>query len=404
VRSLRRGAALSVLTAGVLALAGCGSGPPPAPAPAAPAPPPAPEPSASAPPSARPSGGDCVHGQLDAMPARTRAGQLFLLGMPADGATSVRAAISANAPGGVFLSGRGKGGAATTRSLLDGVQRSGASAAHGIGMITAVDQEGGQIQVLSGPGLDTMPSASTQGGWSTAMLRGRAERWGQQLRSAGINVDLAPVADAVPVSLGTANGPIGRYHRQYGSDPDAVGSHAAAFAEGLSAAGIRPVVKHFPGLGRVRGNTDTTSGVTDDQTTLADTAAYGTAARAGNAWTMVSTAVYSRIDPDNPAAFSPTVLAAERKITPDGGLILSDDLGVAKQVASVSAGQRAVRFLAAGGDVALTASAGSLGPMIDAVVARAGSDPEFAARVADAETRVLTAKQSMGLLRCPAGG
>lgn len=404
----RPGAGLSLVVLAAV-LAGCAA-PKPQP-PAAPPPAQAPPTSTSAqaapPSSAAPAtpGADCVHDQLAAMSARARAGQLFLLGMSAAGSGSVRATLTADAPAGVFLTGRGKGGTAATASMLAGVQRTGTSAAHGVGLITAVDQEGGQIQVLSGPGFDTMPSATEQGGWSTSQLQSRAQRWGEQLRAAGINVDLAPVADTVSTSLGTANAPIGRYDREYGSDPDTVGSHAAAFVRGLTAAGVRSTVKHFPGLGRVRGNTDVTAGVTDSQTTLDsdDTAPYRAAARAGDAWTMVSTAVYSKIDPGTPAAFSPAVLSALRGLTEPGGLILSDDLGNAKQVASIASGQRAVRFLAAGGDVVLTAAPATLAPMIDAVLARAAQDPGFAGRIAAAQLRVLTAKRSMGLLRCEAG-
>ena len=40
-----------------------------------------------------------------------------------------------------------------------------------------------------------------------------------QLRKAGINVNLAPVADTVPTSIGTDNQPIGRWGRQFSSDP-----------------------------------------------------------------------------------------------------------------------------------------------------------------------------------------
>ncbi len=43
-----------------------------------------------------------------------------------------------------------------------------------------------------------------------------------------------------------------------------------AAARGLADAEIAATAKHFPGLGRVSGNTDTTSGVTDTVTTADD--------------------------------------------------------------------------------------------------------------------------------------
>jgi beta-N-acetylhexosaminidase len=340
------------------------------------------------------------------MSARARLGQLFLLGMPADGSASVGSApvasvLATSAPGGVFLIGRGTGGAAATARLLAGSRRAAAAAGGGaVGLITAVDQEGGEIQVLSGPGFDTMPSALVQGRWPTDTLRRAAARWGAQLHSAGINLDLAPVTDVLSAALGTANTPIGRYHREYGTNPATVADHASAFVAGMTDAGVGSTLKHFPGLGQVRANTDVSAGVTDPHTALDDpaVAAFTTAAHAGNAWSMVSTAIYPNIDPDTPAAFSPKVIAALRERTPPGRLVLSDDLGNATQVAAIAPDQRAVRFIAAGGDIALTAAPTTLAPMIDAVLARTQQDPAFAAQVTGAELRVLTAKQHMGLL------
>lgn len=343
----------------------------------------------------------CVSEQSAAMTPRARAGQLFLLGMAADGSAPVDSVLATSAPGGVFLTGRGRAGAAATARLLTQTQRIATPAAARVGLITAVDQEGGQIQVLSGTGFDTMPSASVQGSWSADTLRHAAARWGAQLRSAGINVVLAPVTDVVSAALGTANAPIGRYHREYGTDPTTVADHASAFVAGMTEAGVQSTVKHFPGLGRVRANTDLSAGVTDDDTALNDPALvpFTVAARAGQAWTMVSTAIYTKIDPDTPAAFSPKVITALRDRTPSGRLVLSDDLGNAAQVSATAPGQRAVRFLAAGGDIALTATPTTLAPMIDAVLARAQQDPTFAGQVTAAELRVLTAKQHMGLLQ-----
>jgi beta-N-acetylhexosaminidase len=65
---------------------------------------------------------------------------------------------------------------------------------------------------------------------------------GQQLASVGIDVNFAPVLDVI--------GQPGPYigSRSYGSDPDVVARHGAAFVGGLERAGVFPVVKHFPGL------------------------------------------------------------------------------------------------------------------------------------------------------------
>ena len=63
-------------------------------------------------------------------------------------------------------------------------------------------------------------------------------------------------------------------------------------------------------------------------------------------------------------------------------------------------GQRAVRFVEAGGDLALTVAPATAAPMIDGLVARAAASPAFAAKVTAAATRVLRAKYDAGLLGC----
>lgn len=111
----------------------------------------------------------------------------------------------------------------------------------------------------------------------------------------------------------------------------------------MSAAGVITTVKHFPGLGRVRGNTDDTSGVTDGQTTSADPylLPFTVGASAGASWLMVSSAIYTQIDAHTPAVFSPTIVQGlARDRLGFGGLIVSDDLGVAVQVAYLDPGAR----------------------------------------------------------------
>src|SRR5439155_22575051 len=120
-------------------------------------------------------------------------------------------------------------------------------------------------------GCDAIPSARRQGAIAPPTLRAQARRWGAQLRAAGVNLDLAPVMDTVPgASFAQSNPPIGQLDREFGFDPATVASHGSAFARGLADAGIDATLKHFPGLGRVTGNTDTTSGVTDRITTRDD--------------------------------------------------------------------------------------------------------------------------------------
>jgi beta-glucosidase-like glycosyl hydrolase len=330
-----------------------------------------------------------------------RVGQLLMVGVPATGPTAAQLDLVARYHvGSVILTGRSSLGTAATSDISARLQAQATTATNaGVPLLISTDQEGGAVQVLSGPGFSTMPSALVQGTESTSTLRQRARTWGGQLRSAGVRVDLAPVADTVPA--GADNPPIGNFDRQYGSTPATVSSHAGAFAAGMEDAGIIPTVKHFPGLGRVTRNTDTSSGVTDTVTTRTDAylAPFASASRTGSPFVMMSTAIYSRIDPANPAAFSPTVLGGMlRGDLGFDGVVVSDDLGNAVQVAAYTPGERATRFVAAGGDLVLTVSTARLPAMYDALLTRARADAGFRARVAQSAGRVLLAKQRLGLL------
>jgi beta-N-acetylhexosaminidase len=349
---------------------------------------------------------DCAQAALVGMTEQTRVAQLFLVGVPASGPGPAESAVLGRyGPGGVFLVGRARGGAARFARIADGVQRAGTPAAHGVGLFVAADQEGGEVQVLSGPGFSDMPSATVQGRWSTDRLRATAKEWGGELRAAGVNLNLAPVGDVLSARLGAANAPIGRFDRAFGTDPGTVASHVTAFVQGMQDAGVAATVKHFPGLGRVTRNTDFSAGVVDQETTPndPDLAPFGAGVRAGATFVMISSATYARVDPARRAVFSPVALRGLARGTLGfSGLIVSDDLGRAQEVAAVPVGERAADFLAAGGDVVLTADPQTVAPMVDAVVVRSHRDPGFAEQVAASEQRVLVTKAARGLLPCAA--
>ncbi len=330
-----------------------------------------------------------------------RIGQLFMVGGAASGVSAATlTAISSYHVGNVILTGRSAAGVSATESVTETLQARASSAATlGVPLFVATDQEGGQVQVLSGTGFSTIPGALTQGGWAASTLQSRAHSWGDQLRAAGVNVNLAPVMDTVPV--GRVNPPIGSFDREYGHTPAVVARHGTAFAVGMAQAGVAAAVKHFPGLGRVDANPDTSSGVTDHVTTIDDPylTPFKTAIQAGAQFVMMSTAYYQLIDAAHPAAFSVRIIGGLlRAAMGFHGVVISDDLGNARQVAAWSPGRRAIDFLNAGGDLVLTVNASVVPAMVQAVSAAAASSAAFRAKVDAAALSVLTAKQAQGLI------
>ncbi|MCU1538821.1 MAG: hypothetical protein JWP82_3172 [Humibacillus sp.] len=347
----------------------------------------------------------------DRMTTAQRIGQLFMVGGPVTGLSSATTtAITRYHVGNLVLTGRTTAGAPPVRYLAGQAQNLTTSAATGaVPLLVAADQEGGAVQVLRGPGFSTMPTALTQGTWSDATLSANARTWGTQVMRSGVDVDLAPVMDTVSKSFAPFNKPIGYYGREYGYTQAVVADKGTTFLKGMQASGLAMTAKHFPGLGRVTGNTDTTSGVTDTVTTRTspDLAPFRAAVTAGARLLMVSSAYYSRIDPARPAVFSPTVIRGMiRADLGFGGIVISDDIGDAKQVAAWAPGIRAINFLICGGDMVLTVNPSLIPAMVGAVSARVATNTAFRGQVQAAALRVLTVKAQYGLLnpRLPVTG
>ena len=343
----------------------------------------------------------CIDQKLKTLTLREQAAQLIMTGISANGMTSAqRPIVQQEKPGGVLLLGTG-GSLSHTRTAM--AAASTAATVKGVRPLVAADQEGGQVQRLKGPGFDRIPAATVQGTWSADKLTARAKQWGGQLKQANVNVNLAPVADVVPSSLKSQNAPIGSLDREYGNTPEEVGPSVQAFVEGMKQAGVMTSVKHFPGLGRVRGNTDFSSGVVDTVTVRgdADLQPFADGIEAGATMVMISTVTYTKIDPNNRAVFSPTVI--QGMVRGDlgwSGVVITDDVGAAAEVASVPAGQRATRFVAAGGDIVINAKAALTATMVNALVVKAQQDKAFAAKLTSSVRRVLTLKQDHGLVSC----
>jgi beta-N-acetylhexosaminidase len=359
-------------------------------------------PSGSATPTPSPA---CASQKLAAMSEVQRVGQLFLLGVAGDHLSAPeKAAIQTYHLGSAWLYNWRTGGVAGIRPLTTEIQAVATDGnTGGVGFFIGADQEGGRIQRITGPGFSTIPSALDQGALPVDALQADAAGWGRELAAAGINLDFGPVMDVVPTGADASNAPIGALQREYGHDPATAGDHGAAVVRGMAQAGIATTLKHFPGLGRVSANTDTANSVVDTVTTANDAYldSFGAGIRAGAPFVMVSLATYTAIDPNHQAVFSPAIIGdVLRGRLGFDGVVISDDLGAAAAVKSMSPADRATMFIAAGGDFIIVGGATPAGQMAAAVVDRANSDKGFAAQVDAAVLRVLRAKETYGLLRC----
>ena len=327
-------------------------------------------------------------------------GQVMLVGTPVDDPGSVQSFLLKYQVGCIFLAGRSTRSAAHLKADIKSLQ---SAAPKGVELFIALDQEGGEIQTLRGADFPPIPTAVDQGKLAYSALKAQATAWATRLAAIGVNLDLAPVADTVSAALGTSNPPIGQYYRQYGSDPVKVAAAISTVVPALQNAGVMTTLKHFPGLGRTRVNTDFSTGATDSVTTAEDPylSPFIAGIKAGSGAVMISSATYPKLDSEHIAAFSePIITGLLRDHLGFTGMIVSDSLAGAAAVSSVPTGQRALRFIEAGGDLALTTQASKAPAMISGLMTKATSSPAFKTRVTTAARQVLLAKYTAGLLGC----
>ena len=342
-------------------------------------------------------------GALAGWSLEEKVGQLMMVGVDAQAPKqSSNEAVDTHHVGNIFIAGRTTAGSQATQKVISSfTSKVGPGTTHATPMLVATDQEGGEVQVLAGSGFSDIPSALDQSAQPRDQLVASARTWGKELADVGVNMNLAPVADLVDIARPASNEPIGRWGREYGHDAATVSSQAGAFAEGMQASKVIPTYKHFPGLGRVKDNTDTSAGVVDSATNRLPDAAvgviFGAAIAAGAPVIMVSSATYSLIDPSAPAVFSSTIVTDMlRREMGFSGVVITDDVSAAVQVQDVSAGDRAVRAIRAGCDLVLASADPTVAAdMVKALIATARSDPAFAARVDESATRLLNLKKSL---------
>ncbi len=214
----------------------------------------------------------------------------------------------------------------------------------------AVDEEGGDVTRLHAlDGSPVLGPAALGAADDLALTRATGRAIGSEMAAAGINLDLGPVAD---VNTNPDNPVIGT--RSFGTDPEHVAEHVAAWVTGLEEAGVAACAKHFPGHGDTAEDSHLALPTIDvDLDTLAarELVPFAAAVDAGIASVMTSHIVVSAIDPELPATLSKPVLDLLRERLGYDGVLVSDALDMAGACAGRGIPEAAVLSLAAGADL-----------------------------------------------------
>ena len=325
-----------------------------------------------------------------AVPLSRLAGQLVMspLAGTRPGA-SLLARIRAGQLGGVILFGPNIRSLERLRELTAQLQLA-AAAGGNPPLLVAVDQEGGPVRRLrfAPPAL----SAQAMGrAGSASAVRTAGAATGRALRAAGVNLDLAPVAD-VPSSPRSFLG-----SRAFGRDPALVASLAAAFVDGVQSMGVAATAKHFPGLGTAAASTDLHRVVirTPRAELLARLAPFRAAITAGVDLVMVSNAAYQALDGSGlPAVLSASIVDGLLRDTLGfHGVVITDTLSAPGPAAYAEA---AVRTIEAGGDIVLYATSETEAARgYASLLAAAGSGRLSRARLEESYARIAALKRRL---------
>jgi beta-N-acetylhexosaminidase len=251
--------------------------------------------------------------------------------------------------GGVILFGSNIVDAAQLRALSTSL-RAAAAAGGQPPLLISTDQEGGAIKRIPWAPPTLSVQAMTAAGSTTAFAQGKAT--GAILACAGINNDLAPVAD-VPSSTSSF---MYQQGRTWSFSASTTATMSASFAAGLVAGSDVPAMKHFPGIGQATQNTDDHAvTITASRTTLAPgLLPYEKAIAAGIPMVMLSNATYTAYDAANAAGWSHAIsvdlLRTQLGFT---GVSITDSLTGTAAAHGVSASTLAVRAARAGTDMLL---------------------------------------------------
>jgi beta-N-acetylhexosaminidase len=252
-------------------------------------------------------------------------------------------------------------------------------------LVVALDEEGGDVTRLEWREGSSYPAAAALGAVDDVALTERvAASIGSELGAVGVNLDFAPVAD---VNVNPDNPIIGA--RSFGSDPELVARHVAAFVRGLQKRGVAACAKHFPGHGATSEDSHlelpTVTGPIDDALVP-----FRAAVDAGVQAVMTAHIVVASLD-DTPATVSPVVLGLLREELGFDGVVVSDACEMKALAATVGIEEGAVRAVAAGCDLVIAGrdlDAQAVARIEQAIVAAVRSARVPEARLQEAAARV----------------
>lgn len=223
-----------------------------------------------------------------------------------------------------------------------------AAANQKVPMLFALDEEGGRV-ARGKSFLTPAPSQEEIGFGTPEEATFWAEYNSDLLKSIGVNINFAPVAD-----VGSND------TRSFGTDAQAVAQFVESAAQGYEAKNFLYTLKHFPGIGKSKIDPhQEVSSVDVDRATLdaEDLPPFVKIIRGhdnSRFMVMVGHLKYDALDSTTSASLSPVVMTdLLRGELGFSGVVITDDLEMGAIKNNVDLGSLGVQMIRAGGDIAL---------------------------------------------------
>jgi beta-N-acetylhexosaminidase len=221
--------------------------------------------------------------------------------------------------------------------------------------LLCVDQEGGRVQRFR-EGYAELPALehfsrlyAKDAAGALALAEEHAWLMASEIRATGIDLSFAPVVD-----LGRGNRAIG--NRAFDAEPAIVAEFTRAYVRGMQAAGMAATLKHFPGHGSVLEDTHFDDAIDPrplEALLAEDLVPFAAGIAAGAEAVMMAHVKYPAVAPE-PAGYAPRWMREIlRRDMGFGGVIFSDDIGMAAAESAGGVSARIHAHLDAGCDVVL---------------------------------------------------
>ena len=284
---------------------------------------------------------------LRSMTLEEKIGQMVMVGFYGTELNDdIKYSLSAFHFGGVIFFDRNLTSVEQAKKLSDDIQ---AFAGQKIPLLIALDEEGGRVA----RGKEFLEAAPSQEEVGKSGDVSAATYWARYnaglLRSVGVNINFAPVAD-----VGS------RDTRSFGDDAQMVAEFVEASAQGYELENFLYTLKHFPGIGRSKidphqevSSVEVGRDVLDAEDFLPFRKIIGGHDNS-KFMVMVGHLKYDALDAENSASLSPIVMTdILRGEMGFDGVVITDDLEMGAIKNHVELSTLGVKMILAGGDIAL---------------------------------------------------